>query len=109
MEKQLIVRFLNTRRRGVYDFIVDEYANSISMLTVKMAKELIEEDLEKVAGTTIKIHYSSLAKARARFKKGNGSRQKEEKPKQWNFKDSYEEKSKDLAPGYFDLSNRKSQ
>jgi len=45
MEKKHVVRFLQEKRRGSYTLLVKMYAEEIAAMSVKMALELIREDL----------------------------------------------------------------
>ena len=49
MEKKHIIKFLNAKKRGVYTLLVEMYADVISSMAIKMALEIIREDLEKEA------------------------------------------------------------
>ena len=102
MEKKYIIRFLNERKRGTYTLLVKTYADLISSLSIKMAYEVIKEDLEKEAGTPVELRYSSLVRAIARNKKKTSDNTDLSKRK-WDFKDAHEIKDGHSSPGTFRL------
>jgi len=101
MEKKHIIRFLNDGRRGAYTWLVEMYAHWVTSMSVTAAMELIKEDLAKESGTTVELHYFSLARAVARFKKKTGVNKKLE------FKDTYEISDRQSVPGKFKVEQPK--
>lgn len=102
MDKKNIAKFLKNKNRGVYTLIVDMYAETIMKANMKMALELIKEDLEKETGEQIALNYFSLAHAIKKFKKGKPKLDNPEK-KKWEFKDDHEYKSSEHQPGGFKI------
>jgi hypothetical protein len=101
MEKKHIIKFLNGKKRGVYAFIVEMYADVVTSMAVTMALEVITEDLERDSGEKVELNYFSLAQAVAKYKgkikvKPEGKRKPE-------FKDANELSDKQLPPGGFTL------
>ena len=100
MEKQHIIKFLNTKKRGVYTLIVEMYADVITSMAITMALEIIREDLEKGPGDKVELNYFSLAQAVAKFKKKAKSNQEKRKRE---FKDANELTNNQKPPGTFKI------
>jgi len=98
MEKQHIIKFLHTKKRGVYTLIVEMYADVISSMAITMALEIIREDLEKEPGDKVELNYFSLAQAVAKFKKKAKAKPETRKRE---FKDANELTNNQKAPGTF--------
>lgn len=71
-------------------------------MSVTAAMELIREDLAKESGATIELHYFSLARAVARFKK-TGLNSKGGTTRKFEFRDANEIRDGQLSPGKFKL------
>jgi hypothetical protein len=104
MEKKHIIKFLNGKKRGVYTFIVEIYADVVSSMTVTMAMEVITEDLEKDSGEKVELNYFSLAQAVAKYKRKITI--KPEAKRKPEFKDAHELIEKQLPPGNFTLEQQ---
>jgi hypothetical protein len=102
MEKKHIVKFLNSRKRGVYNLLVEIYADVVSSMAMNIALEIINDDLEREAGEKTNLNYSSFAKAVTRFKKKCKPKLKPESRKK-EFKDAHE--LSDKPPGTFTCGN----
>ena len=100
MEKKHIVKFLNTKKRGVYTLLVEMYADIITSMATTMALEIIRADLEKDSEEKVKINYYSLVQAVAKFKKKAKAKPESRKPA---FKDAHELSDKQKSPGTFTL------
>ena len=107
MEKKYIIRFLNDGRRGAYTWLVEIYAHWVTSMSVTAAMELIKEDLAKESGTTVELHYFSLTRAVARFKKKTGVNSKGGAIKKVEFKDANEIKDRQSVPGKFKVAQPK--
>lgn len=107
MERKHIIRFLKDGRRGAYTWLVEMYCDLVTSLSVAAAKELIEEDLTKESETTVELHYFSLARAVARFKKKNGMHTKAAAVKKFEFKDANEIMNGQSEPGKFEVKQPK--
>lgn len=103
MEKKHIIKFLQQRKKGVYNLIVQLYANVIISMGPTMAMDIVKDDLEREAGGPVEIHYFALAQAILRFKKKNLkiSSGSYERAKKFEFKDAYELDDAQLVPGRF--------
>ncbi|MBL0742100.1 hypothetical protein [Chryseolinea lacunae] len=103
MEKKHIIKFLQQRKKGVYNLIVQLYANVITSMGPTMAMDIVKDDLEKEAGTPVEIHYFALAQAILRYKKKNPkvSSGSLEGGQRFSFKDAYELNDVQLVPGRF--------
>lgn len=103
MDKKRLIRFLKQGTRGAYTLLAKLYADELASMSVKMALEVIREDLEKEANESFNLNYFSLAKAVSRSRKkvtGPGSAETIQK---WKFKDANEIKEGQLSPGKFKL------
>ncbi|PZR03354.1 MAG: hypothetical protein DI539_26375 [Flavobacterium psychrophilum] len=98
MEKKLIIRFLNERRRGAYNLLVEFYASQIFVLSKTMACTIIEEDLEKEYGSPVKLSYFSLARAMSRYKKKHPKLFLSTRTPVSGFKDLHESKEGQSSP-----------
>jgi hypothetical protein len=107
MEKKHVIRFLNEKRRGCYTMLVAMYADLFPSMSIRMALTVIKEDLEKEPGTSVELHYFSLARAISRFKKKGGMKPGAETEKKWEFKDANEIKNRQLSPGMFTANANK--
>ena len=103
MEKKTVIRFLKERRRGSYTLLAKMYAGEIASMSIKMALELIREDLEMESKESVDLHYFSLARAISRFKKKAGEQPEKGTSRKWKFKDASEIKEGQLGPGKFKL------
>jgi len=105
MDKKLMVRFLNEKKRGIYPIIVDYYADQIIAIGVNLALELIKEDLHQDTCEVINLNYFSLAQAIAKYKKGHDTPIKDTGPKKkYEFRDSHESKAaNENNPGRFKI------
>lgn len=103
MEKKHVVRFLREKRRGSYTLLVKIYAEEIASMSVKMALELIREDLEQQSHDRIDLNYFSLAKAISRSRKKVTGLSPTEIMQKWKFKDANEVNERQLGPGKFKL------
>lgn len=103
VEKEHIIRFLKERKRGVYALIVSKYRDVISDMGVAMALQIIKDDLEKEAGTTVRINYFSLAKAVSKTESRTTKKAITTSTRKWEFKDAYEMKESQTTPGKFKL------
>ena len=103
MEKKHVIRFLKERRRGSYTLLVKMYAEEVASMSVKMALEFIREDLEKESGTSVELHYFSLARAFSRSKKKAAGQCGAETKRKRKFKDANEIEDSQLGPGKFKL------
>lgn len=99
MEKKLLIRFLNEKRKGSYKVLTELYSEQILSLPVAIALELIREDLKKECGEPVELNYFSLARAVARFKKKSENTTKGK----LQFKDSHELGEVQSKPGKFKL------
>ncbi|SKC46045.1 hypothetical protein [Ohtaekwangia koreensis] len=106
MEKKLIIRFLNEKRRGAYNVLVEFYASQIFYLSKTMALTLIEEDLEK-EGSPIKLSYFSLARAMSRYKKKHPKLSMSGTNPASAFKDAHELKEGQSSPIMINLPPKK--
>ena len=102
MDKQLIVKFLKAKKRGIYNVIVDCYSDVIQSMNATMSLEVIKEDLERASGESIELKYFSLVQAISKFKNKNPKSVGTSK-KKWEFKDSSELGSTQETPGKFKL------
>ena len=109
MEKKHIIRFLNEGRRGAYTWLVEMYGHLVIKMSVTMAMTLIEEDLMRDSETAVELHYFSLAKAAAKFKKKAGKNSKEVAGKKYEFKDANEIRNGQSSAGTFKLKEPKSK
>jgi hypothetical protein len=103
MDKKRLIRFLKQGTRGAYTSLARMYADELASMSVKMALEVIREDLEKESNESVDLNYFSLAKAVSRSSKkvtGHGSAETIQK---WKFKDANEIKEGQLGPGEFKL------
>lgn len=107
MERKTIIRFLKDKRRGSYTLLVAMYADLFPSMSVSMALTVIKEDLEKESGSTIELHYFSLARAILRFKKKAGIRPGAELKQKREFKDANEIKDGQPRPGTFKVDANK--
>jgi hypothetical protein len=107
MEKKHIIRFLKEGKRGSYTLLVQMYADVVTSMSIRMALELIKEDLEKESGETVEIHYFSLARAISRLKKKNILKPGALTAREREFKDAHEIQQGQLSPGNFDSSKIK--
>lgn len=103
IEKKHIIRFLKERKRGSYTLLVKMYADEVMSMSIKMALELIKEDLEMESKETVDLHYFSLARAISRFKKKAADQSTTGTSRKWEFKDASEIKEGQLGPGKFKL------
>lgn len=103
IEKKYIIKFLKEGKRGVYKLIVNTYGDVISAMGITMALRVIKDDLEKETGTTVELNYFSLAKAASKLEKKSANHSTPVEPWKWKFKDSYEEKESQTAPGKFKI------
>lgn len=101
-DKKKVIRFPNERKRGAYTLIVMTYIDAVRTVSIAMAQQIIEEDLEAVSGEEVQLNYGSLVKAFARYKKitkvpvGKDMRKR-------IFKDANELMSRQICPGKFKL------
>ncbi|MBX2943597.1 MAG: hypothetical protein KF860_14765 [Cyclobacteriaceae bacterium] len=111
MEKVDIVEFLEQKRRGVYNVIVNEYWSTASSVPVNLALSLIKKDLELSTGKKVDLKYVSLAqaisKAKGRYKAmdhvSNTPVESFGEKKKYDFKDAHELTKSNTAPGRFKL------
>lgn len=103
IEKKHIIRFLNDRKRGSYSLIVELYSDVVTSMSIRMALELIREDLEKDSGASVELHYFSLARAISRSKKKGILKPGAGTTRKWDFPDAIEIKEGQLGPGKFKL------
>ena len=102
MDKKKVIKFLNERKRGAYTLIVRTYIDAVRTVSIAMAQQIIEEDLEAISGEEVQLNYGSLVKAFARYKKitkvpiGKNIRKRV-------FKDANEHMSSQICPGKFKL------
>ena len=102
MEKKQIVRFLKSKKRGIYTLIVELYSDAVKSMATTMVLEIIRDDLERECGHKVELNYHSLAKAVARFRKKRRSKLSGEKQK-WQFPDASEIPDSQLRPGKFTI------
>ena len=116
MDKADIVAFLEQKRRGIYNVLVNEYWDSVlSTAPINLALTVISNDLEKATGKKVSLKYVSLAQAVSKARsnqiatKHSSSRQAggnvQENPtpeKKYDFRDSHEIKN-DQKPGTFKI------
>jgi hypothetical protein len=107
MEKRLIVRFLNEKRRGAYTLVVEEYAPLIFPLSHAMALTIIQEDLEKESGMLVTLNYFSFARAIATYKKKNPQPTTNGVKSKMEFKDANELKEGQPNPIVFNVPKKK--
>ena len=107
MEKKHIIRFLNDGRRGAYTWLVEMYGHWVTSMSVTLAMDLIKEDLAKESGTTVELHYFSLARAVARFKKKTGVNSKVDANMKLEFMDANEIRDGQSGPGKFKVGQPK--
>lgn len=117
MDKVDIVAFLEQKRRGIYNVLVNEYWDSVlSTAPINLALTIISNDLEKATGKKVSLKYVSLAQAvsKARSnqvtpnsstsrKTSDGVVNTQENPspgKKYEFRDSHEIKDQQ-QPGKF--------
>lgn len=86
MEKKHIMKFLNPRKRAVYGLLMEMYADVIDSMAIKMALEIILEDLEQESAQKVELNYFSFAEAVAGFKKKWKTKHEARKPE---FKDAH--------------------
>ena len=102
MEKKHIIRFLKKGKRGSYTWLVKMYSDLFTSMSTTMALELIQEDLSKESEEKIELHYFSVARAVARFKKKiAATTPKAGTAKAIEFKDSHELNSGQSGAGRF--------
>ena len=99
MDKKHVIRFLKERKRGAYPLLVKMYAGIVGSMSIRLALDLIKEDLEKESSESVDLHYFSFAKAISRFKKKTGTIPVEE----YEFHDEYENKKVQPGLGEFDI------
>lgn len=109
MEKKHLIRFLKERKRGAYTWLVEMYCDLVTSMSVTVAMELIKEDLAKESETPVDLHYFSLARAVARFKRKSGLNSKGGAMQKLEFRDSNEIKEGQLGAGKFKLGELKSK
>lgn len=107
MEKKLIIRFLNEKRRGAYRLLVEQYASQIFSLSKTMALIIIEEDLGKECGSPIKLSYFSLARAMSSYQKKNSELSRGAVKPVSEFKDANELKEGQSRPIMLNLPPKK--
>ena len=107
MEKKLIIRFLNEKKRGAYRLLVEQYASEIFSLSKTMALIIIEEDLERECGSPIKLSYFSLARAMSRYQKRNPRLSRGSVKPVSEFKDANELNEGQSSPIILNLSPKK--
>ena len=83
--------------------LVNMYAEEIASMSIKMALQLIKEDLEMESKESVDLHYFSLARAISRFKKNAVKQSELGTSRKWEFKDAREIKDGQLSPGKFKL------
>jgi hypothetical protein len=110
MDKNDIVVFLEQKRRGIYNVLVNEYWDSVlSNSPVNLALTIISNDLEKATGKKVSLKYVSLAQAVSKARTNQGTTnsfagnnisggiltaQGNSSPgKKYNFRDSHEIKN----------------
>ena len=103
IEKKHIIRFLKERKRGAYTLLVKLYADEVTSMSIKMALELIKEDLEMESKGSVELHYFSLARAISRSKKKGILKPGAGTTRKWDFPDTSEIKEGQLGPGKFKL------
>ena len=109
MEKKHIIRFLKEGKRGAYTWLVEMYSELVTSMSVTMAMELIKEDLTRDSETAVELHYFSLAKAVAKFKRKTGKNSKAVAGKKYEFKDANEIRDGQSSAGTFKLKEPKSK
>jgi hypothetical protein len=119
MDKGDIVVFLEQKRRGVYNVLVNEYWDSVlSTAPINLALTIISNDLEKATGKKVSLKYVSLAQAVSKARNNpvttNASKgrktsvgvmpadENSSSRKKYEFKDSHEIKD-DQQPGKFKI------
>jgi len=119
MDKVDIVAFLEQKRRGIYNVLVNEYWDSVlSTSPVNLALTIISNDLEKATGKKVSLKYVSLAqavsKARSNQVTTNSSvsrktydgtvptQENSSSGKKYNFRDSHEIKG-EQQPYKYDI------
>jgi hypothetical protein len=102
MDKQLIVKFLKAKKRGIYTVIVECYSDVVQSMNATMSLEVIKEDLEKETGATVDLKYFSLVQAISKFKNKQPKKESTAK-KKWDFKDASDLESNKETPGKFKL------
>jgi hypothetical protein len=100
MEKKHIIKFLKSKKRGVYALLVEMYADVIRSMAITMALEIIREDLEKDSEEKAELNYFSFAQAVAKFKKKAKAKPESRKRE---FKDAHEQSDKQKPAGTFTL------
>lgn len=102
MEKKQVAKFLIDKKRGIYGFIVEMYADTVTSMALALALEVIREDLQKESNSKVELSYFAFAKAVRKFKKSNASKSVPAESK-WRFSDANEHKSSVPIPGKFKL------
>jgi hypothetical protein len=119
MDKSDIVAFLEQKRRGIYNVVVNEYWDSVlSNSPVNLALTIISNDLEKATGKKVSLKYVSLAQAVSKARTNQGTTNSfasnnisggiltaqgnSSTGKKYEFKDSHEIKEV-RKPGNFDI------
>jgi len=101
MEKKQLVGFVNQKKKGIYNVLVEIYAEVLSAsLSTPMALEIIRQDLQSASSDPVELNLSSLLKAITKAKK-KGILKMEKPKKKWDFKDAYELKEEQRPAGSF--------
>ena len=101
MDKKQLASFVSQRRKGVYNLLIEAYAEVLSAsMSTPMILELIRQDLQSVSTEPIELNHSSLLKAISKAKK-RGILKSEKSKRKFDFKDSYESEGEQRLPGSF--------
>ena len=84
--------------------LVEMYADVVNEMAITLAMEIIKEDLEKESGKGVELHYFSLARAIARFKKRATTKSGALTTRKREFRDANEIKEGQPGPGKFKIS-----
>jgi hypothetical protein len=104
MEKRHIIRFLKKGKRGSYTLLAKMYSDLFMSMSTTMAIELVQEELSKESGEEVKLHYFSVVRAVARFKKKFAAKNIQAGNKTAiEFKNSHEINNGQLGAGQFQI------
>lgn len=107
MDKRQLVNFLKQKKKGVYNLVIEMYADVFSTsMSTPMALEVITQDLQNVSTEVIEINYFSLLKAIAKARKKGRIVKAEAVKQKWNFKDAHELPDNRKPAGSFTLSKK---
>lgn len=102
MDKKYLVKFLNGKKRGAYDLLVEAYSEVACAMGPTMALDIIKEELEKETRETLRINYNSFARAVLKYK-NKSKKALKSGGRKLEFKDANETVESQVRPGKFTL------